>query len=160
MTARATTGPRRATRRASVVETRGLTHVALAVRDPERSLRFYRRLFGVVPVYRRREFVQAQTPGSWDVIVFERDPRRAGRAGGIRHIGFRLARAGDLQTAARAVRSAGGKVLERGEFVAGEPYLSCQDPDGYTVEIWYERPTPVDPAARRAARRPVRGHPS
>jgi catechol 2,3-dioxygenase-like lactoylglutathione lyase family enzyme len=34
-----------------------------------------------------------------------------------------------------------------GEFVPGEPYLFATDPDGYTFEIWYEVPTPVDPPA-------------
>jgi hypothetical protein len=42
-----------------------------------------------------------------------------------------------------------GKVREHGEFVAGEPYVFFADPDGYEVEIWYERPTPVDPRDRR-----------
>lgn len=30
-----------------MVKTHGLTHIALKVRDPERSLRFYEQLFGV-----------------------------------------------------------------------------------------------------------------
>ena len=36
------------------VKTYGLTHVALAVRDPQRSLAFYRAVLGVVPVSRAR----------------------------------------------------------------------------------------------------------
>jgi len=56
------------------VPTHGLTHVALAVQDPERSLRFYQDVLGVVPVYESEDFIQAQTPGSRDVLVFERDP--------------------------------------------------------------------------------------
>jgi catechol 2,3-dioxygenase-like lactoylglutathione lyase family enzyme len=135
--------------------------VALAVRDPQRSLRFYQAVLGVVPVYERPDFVQAQTPGSRDVLVFERKPRRAGRAGGIAHFGFRLRRAADIARAVAAVRAAGGGVKEHGEFVPGEPYVFFTDPDGYEVEIWYELPTPVDPpdrerksASRRA--RPAR----
>ena len=56
------------------VHTHGLTHVALAVRDPQKSLRFYQAVIGVVPVYVQSDFVQAQTPGSRDVLVFERKP--------------------------------------------------------------------------------------
>ncbi len=56
------------------VRTHGLTHVALAVRDPQRSLAFYQAVLGVVPVYQEKNFVQAQTPGSRDVLVFERAP--------------------------------------------------------------------------------------
>jgi hypothetical protein len=39
----------------------------------------------------------------------------------------------------RAVKQAGGRVKEHGEF-----------------EIWYELPTPVDPWPRRASRRTAR----
>ena len=129
-----------------MVRTRGLTHVALAVADPERSLRFYAGVLGIVPVYREADFVQAQTPGSWDVLVFQRDPDRVGAAGGVLHLGFRLVDAGEVDAAARAVVRAGGRVLRQGEFCPGEPYVFFADPDGYEIEVWYELPTPVDPA--------------
>ena len=87
------------------VKTYGLTHVALAVRDPQRSLAFYRSVLGVLPVYEQAEFVQAQTPGSRDVLVFEERPRGAGKSGGIAHFGFRLRRAGDI---ARALGASAG----------------------------------------------------
>jgi catechol 2,3-dioxygenase-like lactoylglutathione lyase family enzyme len=50
------------------VKTHGLTHVALAVRDPERSFQFYQALLGVVAVYRDKDFIQAQTPGTRGVL--------------------------------------------------------------------------------------------
>jgi catechol 2,3-dioxygenase-like lactoylglutathione lyase family enzyme len=129
------------------VKTHGLTHVALAVSDPKRSLRFYQAVLGVVPVYEQGDFVQAQTPGSRDVLVFEKDARAAGKRGGIAHFGFRLQRPEDITRAVEAVKAAGGKIREHGEFVPGEPYVFFFDPDGYEVEIWYEIPTPIDPAA-------------
>jgi catechol 2,3-dioxygenase-like lactoylglutathione lyase family enzyme len=135
--------------KARAVKTHGLTHVALAVRDPQRSLRFYQAVFGVVAVYESDDFVQAQTPGSRDVLVFERKPRHAGKAGGIAHFGFRLTRAADIERALTTIRAAGGKIREHGEFIPGEPYVFFRDPDGYEVEIWYELPTPVDPPRSR-----------
>jgi catechol 2,3-dioxygenase-like lactoylglutathione lyase family enzyme len=128
-----------------MVKTHGLTHIALAVRDAERSLRFYNQVFGVVEVFRQQGFIQAQTPGSRDVLVFEESGERVGEVGGVAHFGFRLVDPADIDAAASEVERSGGKVLSRGDFVPGEPYLFAADPDGYVVEIWYELPTPVDP---------------
>ena len=112
-------------------------------------------MLGFVPVYQQDDFVQAQTPGSWDVLVFERKPAHAGKIGGIAHFGFRLQRPSDISRAKAAVQEAGGTIRDHGEFVPGEPYMFFTDPDGYEVEIWYERSTPVDPrsAARSRPRR-------
>lgn len=132
-----------------MIPTYGLTHVALAVRDLERSARFYQRLVGARVVYRDASFVQLQTPGARDVIVLERGPRRAGKPGGIVHFGFRLRRPGDIEKAVAAVTAAGGRVKSTGEFVPGEPYVFASDPDGYEVELWYELSTPLDPRRGR-----------
>ena len=137
------------------VRTFGLTHFAIAVRDPRRSLEFYRAVLGVVAVYEDDAFIQAQTPGSRDVLVFERNARAAGKKGGVVHFGFRLTRASDIERARDAVRAAGGTITDTGEFVPGEPYVFFRDPDGYEVEIWYEIPTALDPprnGKRRASR--------
>jgi catechol 2,3-dioxygenase-like lactoylglutathione lyase family enzyme len=131
------------------VKTRGLTHIALAVKSIERSAAFYRRLLGAVEVYRSPGFLQVQTPGSWDVLVFEERPSAAGPAGGVLHFGFRLIDEEGLTHAEEAVKAAGGTVLDKGEFVPGEPYLFAKDPDGYVVELWYELPTKADPKPQR-----------
>jgi catechol 2,3-dioxygenase-like lactoylglutathione lyase family enzyme len=128
-----------------MIKTFGLTHIALAVKDAKRSFEFYEKVFGVVKVYEDGGFVQAQTPGSRDVLVFDENAPRIGKRGGIEHFGFRLTKPKDVEAAAKVVKQAGGKVLDKGEFCPGESYLFCADPDGYVLEIWYELPTPLDP---------------
>jgi catechol 2,3-dioxygenase-like lactoylglutathione lyase family enzyme len=100
-----------------MVKTHGLTHVGLAVADPERSLRFYR---------------------DFDVLAFEKRPRDAGKRGGIEHFGFRLTDPKDIDLAVREVKKAGGRLLRRGEFGPGLPFAYVADPDGYEIEIWFE----------------------
>jgi catechol 2,3-dioxygenase-like lactoylglutathione lyase family enzyme len=148
------------TRSPHAVSTFGLTHLVLGVKDPARSFDFYRRVFGMVDVYRESDFIQAQTPGAHDVLVFERSKLEPGNSGAIPHFGFRLIDPADIEDAAAAVRNAGGTIVEQGEFVPGEPYVFARDLDGYMLEIWYEIPTPVDlsnsrPEGRSSPRRPT-----
>jgi catechol 2,3-dioxygenase-like lactoylglutathione lyase family enzyme len=119
------------------VPTHGLTHIGLAVKDPERAARFYAEVFGCKAYYRDAEQVQVLDPGH-GVLAFERDPERAGQMAGVTHFGFRLKEAKDIEAAVRAVEQAGGKVTERGEFAPGVPYCYARDPDGYAIEIWWE----------------------
>jgi catechol 2,3-dioxygenase-like lactoylglutathione lyase family enzyme len=136
-----------------MVETFGLTHIAPVVQHAERAFRFYQDIFGTVAVYRKNGFIQAQTPGRHDVLVFEKKLGRAPGSGGIAHLGSRLVDPADIDEAVRAVERAGGGILSRGEFCPGEPYVFCRDPDDYQIEIWHEPPTAADPAPP-AARAP------
>lgn len=120
------------------VRTLGLTHLALAVRDPRTSFAFYQRVLGVRATYRDEDSIEVQTPGGRDFLVFVRRARSAGQAGGLEHFGFRLRRPADIEKAVEAVKAAGGRIRERGEFSPGHPFVFFHDPDGYEVEIWYE----------------------
>ncbi|HJZ79486.1 MAG TPA: VOC family protein [Pyrinomonadaceae bacterium] len=121
-----------------MIKTHGLTHIALAVRDPDRSLQFYKEVFGVREYFRDDSQIQVQGPGLHDIIVFEKAAAKAGVAGGIAHFGFRLTTPDDIDAAVAEVERAGGKVLRRGEFAPGFPYAFVADPDGYEIEIWFE----------------------
>jgi catechol 2,3-dioxygenase-like lactoylglutathione lyase family enzyme len=121
-----------------MVRTRGLSHIALTVNDVERAFRFYERVFGMVAVYREPGLIQAQTPGTWDVLVLEERKTRLWGSGGIVHLGFRLMDPADIEGAIEAVLAAGGKLLRRGEFSPGLPFAYVADPDGYEIEIWFE----------------------
>ena len=120
-----------------MIATHGLTHLSLSVADPDRSLAFYRALFGVREYFRDERSIQVQGPGPHDVIAFERRAG-AGRAGGIDHFGFRLTDPAQIDEAVRQAEAAGAKILRRGEFSPGFPFVYIADPDGYTIEIWYE----------------------
>jgi len=135
-----------------MVSTFGLTHLVLQVPDVERAFEFYEAVFGMVAVFRSPEFLQAQTPGAHDVLVFERAKGRSGKSGSIAHFGFRLTDPRDSGAAASAVVAAGGIIEEQGEFVPGEPYLFARDRDGFLIEIWYELPTSLDPKPKRKRR--------
>ncbi|TMI97924.1 MAG: VOC family protein [Bacteroidetes bacterium] len=119
-------------------KTYGLTHIAIAVRDLDRTLAFYQQVFDVEVMYHQDEFLQVTTPGSNDIIVFEKKKADYGKTGGIAHFGFRLRQAKDIDEMAERIKTAGGKIIDKGEFVPGEPYVFFKDPDGYEVELWYE----------------------
>ena len=121
-----------------MIKTHGLTHISLAVKDPDRSLHFYSQVFGVKEYYRDESSIQVRGPGPHDVIAFERRRSDAGKRGGIDHFGFRLTTPADIDQAVAAVEKAGGRVLRRGEFAPGLPFVFVSDPDGYEIEIWYE----------------------
>jgi catechol 2,3-dioxygenase-like lactoylglutathione lyase family enzyme len=121
-----------------MIKTHGLSHLSLFVRDPDRSLAFYAKAFGVQEYYRDANSIQVLGPGKYDVIAFEKNAKKSGKTGGISHFGFRLQKAADIEKAVEAVLQAGGKVIQKGEFSPGFPFAFVRDPDGYEIEIWFE----------------------
>jgi catechol 2,3-dioxygenase-like lactoylglutathione lyase family enzyme len=121
-----------------MIETYGLTHLALSVSDPARSARFYEQVFGCEIAFQDDSKVEMHTPGRHDVIALERASASAGSVGGITHFGFRLVRPDDIDKAVDAVVAAGGTIDQRGEFSPGFPYAFVRDLDGYSVEVWFE----------------------
>jgi catechol 2,3-dioxygenase-like lactoylglutathione lyase family enzyme len=121
-----------------MINSYGLTHIALAVRDPDKSLRFYAQAFGMEEYFRDASSVHVRRPTGHEIITFVRDSVLAGRSGGVLHFGFRLHAPEDIDSAAGEIEKAGGKILRQGEFAPGFPYLFAADPDGYEIEVWYE----------------------
>jgi catechol-2,3-dioxygenase len=126
-----------------MIKTYGLTHITLKVKDVQRSSKFYHKVFGVQEMYHSEGFIQVQTPGCHDIIVFEQGEKSNTHHNGIVHFGFRLVRPESLEDIVRVVEEAGGQIKDQGEFEAGEPYVFIYDPDGYEVEIWYEKLSPA-----------------
>ncbi len=117
----------------------GLTHIALPVKNVKRASFFYQKVLGVKEMYCHPDFIQVQTPGSKDILVFEKQKRKSSKPKHGFHFGFRSPKPFRIKTVIETVRKAGGKIKESGEFVPGEPYVFFYDPDGYEVEIWFEK---------------------
>jgi len=123
----------------SEAKTYGLTHLAIAVKDVERTMQFYQQVFGMQVMYHHEGFLQLTTPGCYDILVFEeRKDKTIGETGGIAHFGFRLKDPADINEMINKIITAGGTVISKGEFVPGSPYVFFKDPDDYEVEVWYE----------------------
>jgi catechol 2,3-dioxygenase-like lactoylglutathione lyase family enzyme len=118
--------------------TYGLTHIAVAVSDLERTKRFYQSIFDMEVMYSTDAFLQLTTPGCHDIIVFEKKSDSIGKSGGIAHFGFRLRDPKGIASLERKILAAGGVIKDQGQFVPGSPYIFFYDPDGYEVEVWYE----------------------
>ena len=121
-----------------MVETEGLTHVQLIVRDVQRSLDFYTDVFGMeVQFWDGDRMVFLRTPARRDTLTLNQsdDQTRAGAPGGVDHIGFRLVNPAELDHAIEEVAKAGGRLVERGEHPSGQPFAYVADPDGYLIEL-------------------------
>ena len=123
----------------SEAKTYGLTHLAIAVKDIERTFKFYSQVFDMQTMYHETGVLQLTTPGSNDILVFEeKKDRPVGETGGIAHFGFRLKDPADIDEMVNRVTNAGGTIIDKGEFVPGSPYVFFKDLDGYEVEVWFE----------------------
>lgn len=122
-----------------MTKTYGLTHLAIAVRDVESTLKFYSHIFDMEVMYHQEKMIQLTTPGNHDILVFEeKEGANIGTSGGIAHFGFRLRDPKSIKEIHQKVLEAGGEVVDQGEFVPGSPYIFFKDLDGYILEVWYE----------------------
>jgi catechol 2,3-dioxygenase-like lactoylglutathione lyase family enzyme len=121
-----------------MIKTCGLTHLHLVVKDIQRSLDFYKTVFGMeVKFWAGDGLVFLNTPGSNDLIALHRaeGDLPVGTSGGILHFGFQLDDKRELENAIREVIAAGGALKKRGEFTPGMPFAYVSDPDGYEIEL-------------------------
>jgi len=125
----------------NITSTYGLTHIAVLVKDLEKTLLFYQSVFDMQVMYHESDMIQLTTPGCHDILVFQQGlDDITGKAGGITHFGFRLRDPKGITSLKQKIIEAGGIIKESGEFVTGSPYVFFNDPDGYEVEVWYEMP--------------------
>jgi catechol 2,3-dioxygenase-like lactoylglutathione lyase family enzyme len=122
-----------------MIETMGLTHIQLAVRDVPRAVVFYQTVFGmeVMPPGSGETIVFLRTPGASDTLTLTKMElnETPGAGGGMHHIGFRLKDTKQIDAAIEAVVAAGGALVERGEHAPGVGFAYVTDPDGYVIEF-------------------------
>jgi catechol 2,3-dioxygenase len=122
-----------------MIQTQGLTHIHLAVRDLERSSAFYRNVFGMEVMERGDPTtVFMRTPGSVDTLTLRlASPHEpvGQKGGGVDHFGFRLKDRSDLDAAVAAVVAARGNLVERGEHEPSVRFAYVEDVDGYLIEL-------------------------
>lgn len=134
-----------------MIRTIGLAHINLNVSDMERSVRFYRDLFGLevlmdyegpMGAHPSGRQVALSTPGAKDVLALSAVPGVAVGTGGMNHFGFTLVSNDDVDDAVAQAERAGGKLIkretaERDGIVEDHAYVS--DPDGYVIELNAQR---------------------
>lgn len=128
------------------VETIGIDHVYVAVRDMERSERFYDRVMGVLgfrkgegtiggdthTFYHNRHFVYALRPAREGTV--DHDPY----APGLHHFCFRVVDEAAVDRAAGELRAEGVEVTEPRLYPEyGPDYYATffEDPDGVRLEV-------------------------
>jgi catechol 2,3-dioxygenase-like lactoylglutathione lyase family enzyme len=132
-----------------------LGHLGLAVRDQQRSRRFYERYFGFdagpAQVYEDGVLFLRDGHG-FDLALA--DSRTVPAMPGFFHFGFRVG-APDAVRLLRARLATGGvEILEHSAEPAYESF-KCRDPDGYVVEVYWEPGSPdPPPAAPTSSSRP------
>ena len=111
------------------MDTHGLNHLHLHVRDFERSLRFYA-AFGFQKIAQHEDIHFIARPGLPDVIAL-----RVSETHGVDHFGFILKDAAQLDAAIAELERRGGRLMERVTLPLGLPSAYLEDPDGYRVQI-------------------------
>jgi catechol 2,3-dioxygenase-like lactoylglutathione lyase family enzyme len=120
----------------------GIRHVHLLVADHDRSIAFYRDVFGMEERFRDGPIVFLGTPDGGDSLALhlastEAERARLGQQGGWEHFGIHLPdrSAAGIDAAVQRVEAAGGRLIDRGEHAPGIHYAYVADPDGYAVEL-------------------------
>ena len=111
-----------------------IDHVALAVRDPDASLRFYRDVIGIDGPVRAEDYGYVILTGDVSFTLFRAEPPPAP---GDFHIGASLSDAEEVRQRRRSLAATGVREIEWSEE-PGYVSVKVEDPDGYRVELSWD----------------------
>jgi catechol 2,3-dioxygenase-like lactoylglutathione lyase family enzyme len=122
------------------VETYGIRHIHLLVRDHAKSVAFYQSVFGMEVSFSDGDILFLSSPGGRDslalhVVSSEDELAKVGQQGGYEHFGISVKDRSRLDDAIALVIDNGGALVDKGEHAPGIPYAYVSDPDGYVIEI-------------------------
>ena len=110
----------------------GLRHIALKVRDLEKTEDFYTGVLGMRVAFRHPpSMLFLSTPGSNDLLNFVKSRQRFSRNQGLAHIGFKVTAAG-LKRLEKACKDHGVAIQGR----RGKSAFYISDPNGYQIEYY------------------------
>jgi catechol 2,3-dioxygenase-like lactoylglutathione lyase family enzyme len=125
-----------------------LTHVALFVRDPARTIDFYRRYVGLHVVHDRTDdgvrvvwLSERERDPDFVIVAITMAPTAGGFPPHMAHFGYAVRSRAEVDAVAARGRAAG--LLEQGPLDAGPIvgyYCILRDPDGNLVEFSHGQP--------------------
>lgn len=111
---------------------RGLSHIALKVRDLKKTEDFYVGVLGLEVAFRHPpSMIFLTTPGSGDLLNFVKTAKRSKARQGLEHLGFKVAPA-ELKKLEAKFKKAGIRIDGR----RGKTAFYITDPNDYQLEYY------------------------
>lgn len=118
-----------------MIKTNGLNHIALKVKDPERTAQFYVDLFNMEITRRTPEMTFLKTIGSTDMITLNRAEGDITPEQGMVHFGF-IVDPSQFDAALQTIEANATPIVSGPGSRDQGRYVFISDPDGYTVELF------------------------
>ena len=118
-----------------MIKTNGLNHIALKVKDPERTAQFYTDLFNMEITRSTPEMIFLKTVGSTDMMTLNRSQAEVTPEQGMVHFGF-IVEPDQFDAALTTIQAKATPIVSGPGTRDQGRYVFIADPDGYTVEIF------------------------
>ena len=118
-----------------MIKTNGLNHIALKVKDPERTAQFYTDLFNMEITRSTPEMTFLKTVGSTDMMTLNRSQAEVTPEQGMVHFGF-IVEPDQFDAALTTIQAKATPIVSGPGTRDQGRYVFIADPDGYTVEIF------------------------